>query len=334
MDENGIVNVLNALPTAKLIDTVSGAIGKAYEPHHKKKMADATAYEINKISNALRENSDIIATYNDGKIVASLPEFEEFKKRTMQRLAYQEFLKQNNIESVVDIAYEQLEKETEVSETPVSQDWACRFFDSVANINNEEMQKIWGRILSGEIKQPGSFSFRTLEVLKNLSQQEAETFEKLGPIVFRDKKLFFIPTDQTLLENSNIFYGDILTLDECGLLIGNEFITNNIDISSYSKNGFNLFSHDILLNIKCVNTENKKIECHIYPLTQAGSELYSIIQAKSSEQFVCDFAKKIATTNNLNVSAYKIISYNGSEVVCQSDAIGQWGEEKTQVEDK
>ena len=36
-------------PVNKLLDAVTGAIGKAYEPRHIRKMADAKAYEIKTI---------------------------------------------------------------------------------------------------------------------------------------------------------------------------------------------------------------------------------------------------------------------------------------------
>ena len=76
-------------------------------------------------------------------------------------------------------------------------EWVSRFFDIAAGITTEQLQYLWGRILAGEIKQPGSFSLRTLDVLRNLSRKEAESFVKLGsmgeeftmetkPILIRD----------------------------------------------------------------------------------------------------------------------------------------------------
>lgn len=41
-------------PAEKLIDAVTGAIGKAYEPKHTRKMADAKAYELNVIAETVR----------------------------------------------------------------------------------------------------------------------------------------------------------------------------------------------------------------------------------------------------------------------------------------
>ena len=42
-------------PCEKLMTMVAGAIGKAYEPRHTRKMADAHAYELSTIGAAMRE---------------------------------------------------------------------------------------------------------------------------------------------------------------------------------------------------------------------------------------------------------------------------------------
>ena len=41
-----------------------------------------------------------------------------------------------------------------------------RFFDAVGNVSNEELQKLWGKVLAGEMQQPGSCSLRTMEVIR------------------------------------------------------------------------------------------------------------------------------------------------------------------------
>ena len=46
------------------------------------------------------------------------------------------------------------------------------------NNNSDYMRTLWGRILKGELKQPGTYSRRTLEILYSLSMQEAELFAK------------------------------------------------------------------------------------------------------------------------------------------------------------
>ena len=137
-------------PANKLIDAVSSAIGKVYEPTHVKRMANAHAHEINVIGKALSENADIPIVYDKGGISADIKDYDDFVKRTQGRMAYQELRKQQNIESVTEQAYQLLENETQCSNEPVSQDWMIRFFNSVEDISEIQMQSIWAKILAGD----------------------------------------------------------------------------------------------------------------------------------------------------------------------------------------
>ena len=201
------VEVVKALvsPVEKLIGGVSSAIGKAYEPRHIRKMAEAKAYEIEVVSKAVRDNSDIPIMYDKTKVSIDTRNYEEIAKRASSRLAYQEIKKQQNIENVVDNAYEELKNIEKVSNEPVNPDWMTRFFNSVEDISDEKMQKIWGRILSGEIKKPNSYSYRTLEKLKNMTQKEAEHFQLLASFALQWSNGSFILSDDELMNKYESF---------------------------------------------------------------------------------------------------------------------------------
>lgn len=194
------VEIMKAImsPTTKLIDAVAGAIGKAYEPTHTKRMATARAFEIEEIGRVLRENADIPIEYVRGNISADTKDFDEFVKRSQSRLAFQELQKQNNIESVTQKAYRFLESEKVCSQEPVDQDWMIRFFNSVEDISSKEMQQLWAKILAGEVRQPKSFSLRTLETLRNITQEEAKLFESICSAAVFSRDEFIIPNDSNL----------------------------------------------------------------------------------------------------------------------------------------
>lgn len=289
----GAVEVIEALtkPLNKLIDSVSGAIGKVYEPKHKRKMADATAYEIDRIGEALRNNSDAIITYNNGQVVETSPEFEEFVQRTKQRFGYQELLKQKNIEAVVDNAYEELEKVESVSEEPVNQDWMSRFFNCVEDIGDEDMQKLWGKVLAGEIKKPGSFSKRTLDVVKNLSSEEANAFDSTATYVLSDNSSAFLPSEKKLLDKYKVSYGTILLLSESGLIVSNGLISEGLTVSETM--------HPIVhykgkaLAVRRKGQGEVELSFGVYPLTQAGCELYKIIRKEPKQEYLFDFVETL-----------------------------------------
>jgi uncharacterized repeat protein (TIGR03899 family) len=156
-------------PIEKLIEVISQGIGTLYRPRAIKKEADAEAYKIQVL-----EKAKTIANAEN-----KLIEFDTLSA-IEQKILFQEQRKQNNIENIIEVAVEQIIQEPNVNSENIDQDWITRFFKIAEDISNDEMQKLWGRILSGEVKQPGSFSLRTLNLLKDLNKQEAEIFTKFA----------------------------------------------------------------------------------------------------------------------------------------------------------
>ena len=73
----------------------------------------------------------------------------------------------------------------EVSQEPLDWDWAVKFFEMCKDVGNEDMQSVWAKILAGETAQPGSFSLRTLALVKTIRKVEAELFTKLCSFVLQ-----------------------------------------------------------------------------------------------------------------------------------------------------
>lgn len=61
----------------------------------------------------------------------------------------------------------------------VDDEWLEHFQDYAEKISDESMQVIWGKILSGEINKPGTYSKRLLDVLSKMSTNEAKAFRKV-----------------------------------------------------------------------------------------------------------------------------------------------------------
>jgi hypothetical protein len=71
-------------------------------------------------------------------------------------------------------------------------DW-FKTFDGGANVSNSEMQEMWGRILAGELKSPGSFSRRSLAIVCELDQHAARSFAQLCRFKTPDDYLMVLP---------------------------------------------------------------------------------------------------------------------------------------------
>lgn len=86
------------------------------------------------------------------------------------------------------------------------------FFNSVENISDKDMQTIWGHILAGEIKQPDTYSFRTLEKLKNMTQKEAKNFQMVSSLALalQTGGRKFILSEDSILNKHGVYFSHIL----------------------------------------------------------------------------------------------------------------------------
>ena len=99
----------------------------------------------------------------------------------------------------------------------VDDDWLFRWRDAASVVSSEELQTLWGRVLAGEIKSPGSFSLRTLEFLKHISHEEALQIAKLAPFVLSYGHIF---NDRKLLDSEGITFSFLLDLQNLGVTCG------------------------------------------------------------------------------------------------------------------
>lgn len=189
--------------------------------------------------------------------------------------------KQQNIDSVVENAYNELKDKATVSEKPVDSDWISSFFDFIANVSDERMQLLWGKLLAGEVERPGSFSIRTLDVLRKLTQEEASTFRKIAPYLLTCKSdIEGAPDDFSLLSGEtfndyDVNFSDIMILNDAQIMSE----SNLISITLKLKPGENEAISNSAGIITFTNKSHADIEIgHVaHFLTSAGRELCSIV---------------------------------------------------------
>lgn len=305
-------------PAMKLLEMCGNAIGTVYEPRHMRKITDAEVYKIKQLGNAISETDSLPITYDNGEISMNTLNLEDFAKRAELRANYQLLREQNNIESVVGKAYQELLDAPEVPSDPVDEDWTTRFFNIVKEINTEEMQYIWSKILAGEIINPGSFSMRTLETIRNMSQHEATIFQRILPILLASDNDWFVLSEPDMHNKCSVTYDDILTLDECGLMISNGTMSITMNVSEGSA-----IVHNKTYCIMPVEKKEQKREFTfgIYSLTRAGKELLEILSYEPSETYICEVAEFLFRENpevNLEVRKVQKIEDN---IVCTTGEI-------------
>lgn len=293
-------------PLKKLIEVVSQGIGALSKPYLIRKTADAKAYEIKVIAESIKENQDSLKQigYNEEKLSLisldsiSLKKELTLEERTQKRVEFKEQKRQKNIESITQKAAQNLESENIVSEEPVDEDWASRFFNYAEDISNEEMQELWGRILAGEVKQPNSFSFRTLEIIRNLSKAEAEVFLKFATIAITGNNVSFILNfkDEKLLEDKyKITFGDRLLLEELGFLTANDLKYKLLKTDNQKAQIVFTVGNTIIVHEKYENKPEQQIQVLVF--TKIGQELLKLVQSSPSLDYIQLFATKLNRQN-------------------------------------
>lgn len=210
----------------KLLHAILCAFGAPFKSYFDCKNIDTEVYRIKELAKANKEAEKIY--FNKNKIL-DLPEGRDLEERVKVRVDFQEQRQHLNIENIIYQASEILKDEDSVDSEPVDEDWINQFFETCKNVSNETMQKIWAKILAGEIKKPRSFSLRTLQLLRSMSQKDAECFLKLSKFTILDEDTFAFVVDPAMKLNKNyehnvsdpISYSEYLSLLELGLISSN-----------------------------------------------------------------------------------------------------------------
>ncbi|ROR99702.1 DUF2806 domain-containing protein [Raoultella terrigena] len=105
---------------------------------------------------------------------------ENITQTISTQLVANEIQKEVNIAKSLLIAEDILKNDkSEPSQENIEDDWLLRWRDSASTSSSEKLQELWGRVLAGELKTPGTYSLRTVDFIKNLTQKEAEKIQKL-----------------------------------------------------------------------------------------------------------------------------------------------------------
>lgn len=256
---------------AKLIEVVSGGIGTLYKPRAIRKEADAEAYK-----------SGILAKAEAEKILIEGEAKIKLIERAKERLVNQELKRQINLEEITEKSIKYLDEN--VSEKPVDNDWRTRFFNKAQDISGEEMQEIWAKILAGEVSQPGKISFRTLEVISNITKYEAEKFQ-IACSLATTKSLIWKFNEQNSLDDFDLNYSDLMSLRDAGLVHDNDNLIQFIQFIPQIGGSIHFIGDDIYQIKKIKNPEQKEYKFNQIAFTSAGKELCQLIDEKLNTEY-------------------------------------------------
>lgn len=287
-------------PVTKLIEVLSSGTGVVYKPFGIRREARAQADATRLIGNAQLEVDvtrarAITAAEASNRLVLAETAVQ-IEHRTQARIEHREVLRQGNLEAIAEAAASHLPKH--VSPTPVDEDWKTRFFNIAEDVSSTKMQDLWGKILAGEVAQPGTYSIRTMEALRNISQAEAEAFRRLRYLALDTGHVLKAgPTDD--LGELGLSFADVLSLREAGLLADSGELSLSVtwrDDKGFVVLGFN--GQGLL--IERMDKTVPVLSLSSYVLTRVGLQLLSLIEPQPNMEYL----KKVAASHKELTSLY------------------------------
>lgn len=302
---NSIVKIEDT-PIGKLIDVINGAIGVVN-----------LSFQQNHIVETANPSEQVLAIQS-GKaesLLAGNTERYNLISAIERRIIAREEKRQNNIEKVVSVAAKTIKDETNVSSEPVNPDWATRFFDISQDISDEAMQDLWGRILAGEVKQPHSYSLRTLDALRNITSEEAQLFEKVARYILDDGSYYIYRDSFENCPDVDFKYADIARLMEMGLIQAGSMVVQNYYNTSNKNAEHHLYYGDGYVAFVKMPADLLKMSFPIYPLTHVGEELMKLISIEPNRAYFEFVLQKILEENkhlskDIHIKYAKIIKHD------------------------
>ena len=176
-------------------------------------------------------------------------------------------------------------------------DWFIRFFDAVGLVSNEDMQRLWAKILKCEIEGPGKYSLRTLETVHNLTSKEASLFTEMTQYFLNEQNgiIFLMETLNNYSDVFNNAFGikleSIMLLQDCGLL-GNLLKDVRID---FQQEPWGIWNDQNILKIRIKDTDiiHYGYKYDAYPLTSVGTQLFPLVRRPSNNDYLIGIQTEI-----------------------------------------
>lgn len=227
-------------------------------------------------------------------------------QRAQRRKRLEEARKQGNIEAIMSLAMEYCSSSTSGEE--IDPDWFHQFIALCEDTSSKMMQALWGKILAGEIANPGTFSFKSLTILKRMTNKEAIAFQQACQLAMTNRKDnskqiiygsyqkpgmldFFSLTKQRSVNLSklNLSYPALLMLMDIELIYHKE-----IESGEFTKGEeieYSYHGRKVRFTAKRNGTA-----LNYFKFTQTGYELAKLIRLSPAQEYLNELGEVFAKT--------------------------------------
>lgn len=231
----------------------------------------------------------------------------EYARAAATKFAHKIVREQVNIDLISEIAAAELKSEPLSSEddkereTPsISEDWLNAFESEAAKMGSEQMQRLFGKILAGEIRKPTSYSIKTIKLMSQLDNRAAALFRLFCSLSISVR----IPNSNIIIDARVVSMGNAgsNSLQAYGLGFGQLNILQEYGLIITDYNSYMDYRTAILLNgqvalpmtyqgrmwtliPKVALAMHQEFKVHGVGFSTAGKELLSIVDIEPNEQY-------------------------------------------------
>ncbi|HEX7324384.1 MAG TPA: DUF2806 domain-containing protein [Rhodanobacteraceae bacterium] len=288
-------------------------IAQAEQDAAKIRCGEATFLPANAARLALpgTSNPEVLAGNRDVTEALSVAAIDSAVSATVRRDA--------NVTRALLHAEESLEQDPqEPPKANVNEDWLFRWRDSAGDVSSEELQDLWGRVLAGELKSPGSYSLRTLEFLRCISQEEAQAISKVSRFVIGNA----IYRDNDLLEAKGIPFGMLLYMQQIGVMAGVEAVGLTLTLKSNISDKYqSLMKCNSKVLVITGDNPDLEITLPVYQLTAIGQQVAKLGSFEPDIEYLEKIGEKfkeqkasVLLADYIDISASQIRYFNSRQL--------------------
>lgn len=213
-----------------------------------------------------------------------------------------------NASKAILFAEEQLVSDTQIPpDRKVDEDWLFIWREYAGKVSAEDLQRLWGSVLAGEVKAPGRYSIRALEFLKTLSKADAERISKLASYIIDD---CIATSQEKYLETCGLDFSMLLEMQDLGVISGVEAMEITRTYTSVKEEKFLMM---LLSNSKVLIVEHEDaseaFKLKVYLVTSLGRQVLSLGSFEPDEEYLRLIGKELVKKGfSVTLADYRKIS--------------------------
>jgi len=267
--------------------------------------AEKDAADVRAGRKQLRNDGVLMLTYNveesgdgatrliDGRVEPTIG-LPLALKAAVRHAAVNEARIELNSAKAVFYAEEQLINDPQTPpEQGVDEDWLFTWRDYAGQVSADDLQRLWGSVLAGEVKSPGKYSLRTLEFLKMLSKSEAELISKLASYVIDGR---VARDQQQYLDGVGLNFSKLLKMQDLGVISGTESLGLTTSYKTVVEGKFvKLLASDGKALLVEHEDPNRVLKLKAYILTDVGAQILGLGSFEPDQEYLRLIGKGIAS---------------------------------------